>query len=87
MEYSYRTKGDVEFVVPGVGVTVNGVISSHTPIENPNLELIQQPTVEQPAPAHVAGVVPQDAQPAVQPVPQPETPTQTAPAVESNVAL
>jgi hypothetical protein len=96
MEYKYKTKGDVELVVPGVGVSVNGIITSSTPLESPNLELItNEPTAEAPAPAHVAGVVPQNTQPTYQVQPPapvqavaPETPvnqpTPTAPAVESN---
>lgn len=82
MEYKYKTKGDVELVVPDVGISVNGILTSTKPIENPNLELITDnaPSVEQPAPAHMNGVVPQNAQPVVQATPQ----TQAAPAVESN---
>lgn len=81
--YRYKTKGDTELVIPGVGVTVGGIIESPVELENPNLELITvgEKTAEQPSPAHVAGVAPQTVQPPVvaplqinQPAPAPITP-------------
>lgn len=100
MTYKYKTKGGIDYLVPGFGVAVNGYITSETPIENPNLELVtEEETAVQPAPAHVAGVAPQNVQPAqvpeaapvapapaapVAPAPEPVNQAQTAPAVESN---
>lgn len=87
MEYKYKTKGDVELVVPDVGVTVNGFITSTTPIENPNLELVVSETTEtNPAPAHMTGVVEQAAQPVAQPI-QVAAPIQITPTVESESTL
>jgi hypothetical protein len=63
--YKYKTKGSVELVIPGVGVTVDGIITSDRPIENPNLELITNTPVEpivEPIVAHMTGVVPQNVQ-------------------------
>lgn len=88
--YEYKVKGDLELTIPGVGVTVDGKISSHSPIENPNLELISSPESEADAPAgtnvqgfttpeapgHVAGVSPQSEQPTPT-VEQPQTPTES----------
>lgn len=57
--HKYRTKGNVDLIIPGKGITVQGIITSNEPIENPNLILI---TDEQPAQGFVNGVVPQNAQ-------------------------
>lgn len=70
MQYTYRTNGDVELVIPGFGVTVNGQITSDQPIENPNLVLVtsEQPqTAPQTAPGYINGVV----EPTTQPTPAP----------------
>ena len=88
--YEYKVKGDLELTIPGVGITVDGKISSHYPIENPNLELVSSPEVEASSPAdtnvqgvtepaapgHVAGVAPQAQQPTPA-VEQPQTPTES----------
>lgn len=66
MPYKYKVKQDSEgqpllpdgSTLPGVGVVKNGQLESSTPIENPNLELIDG---EQKS-AHLDGVVPQAAQ-------------------------
>lgn len=64
--FKYKVKQDSEgkplitdgTVIPGFGVVRQGTIESNTPIENPNLELVG----EQPASAHLDGVVSQSAQ-------------------------
>lgn len=59
--YKYKTKNGEDLVVVGHGVTVNGIIETSTPVENPNLELIQTENV--PAQAQVLGTALQSAQP------------------------
>lgn len=86
MTFRYKTKGDIELEIPNVGVTVDGYITSNTPLENPNLELVegvvenQQPT---PAPAHLNGVVQQNQQPVPVAAPAPEQVVAPAPVQES----
>lgn len=75
--YKYKLKNSDEqtireaegTIIPGVGVVINGIVNSEVKFENPNFVLVdeqnQQPV---PAPAHVAGVAPQNVQP--QPVVQ-----------------
>lgn len=73
--YKYKTKGDVNYMIPGVGVAVNGIIESRFPIENPNLELVESPQeAKAPAATHLNGIAPQDEQP---------TPNQSNAAAES----
>lgn len=68
--YKYKTKdGSTGGFLPGVGEIVDGTITSTHPIENPNLELVNETTDS--SPAHVAGVAPQAQQPAA--APQPST--------------
>lgn len=40
--YKYKTKDGSDIALIGFGVTTNGQISSETPIENPNLVLIEE---------------------------------------------
>lgn len=104
--YKYKLKEGAQrqttadgVVVVGVGIVKGGHITSDTPIENPNLELVEQTTTQAiPAPAHANGVVSQATQPVApvqapapveqaslqQPVQAPAPQIQTAPAVESN---
>ena len=62
MAYTYKSKDGSEYVIPGVGRSSNGVITSETKLENPNLELIE--TTEQPAQAPIESTSTPVAQPA-----------------------
>lgn len=54
----YKTKdGTQDMVIPGVGVTIDGVIETNQVIENPNLELVGEAA----APAAPAVAAPQAA--------------------------
>lgn len=63
---TYKTKDGRDVVIPGVGRTVNGIITTAQTLESPNLELVDT-TETNPSSAHVAGVAPQAAQPTVTP--------------------
>lgn len=81
--YKYQTKGDAELTIPGVGKTVDGMIESEHPIENPNLVLVSGPDDATPAPTHMNGVAPQNAQPAVPQVNQQAPAAPVQPQAES----
>ncbi|MBS4040415.1 MAG: hypothetical protein KGZ81_07430 [Flavobacteriales bacterium] len=83
--YKYKTKNGKELVIPGVGKTVNGEITSSVKLNSPSLQLIESAQPEpqaQPAPTPVAadgaviGVAPQAT---VAAAPQPNSVQSTAP--------
>lgn len=66
----YRTKDGQDYMLPGIGRTVNGSIVTNRPIENPNFELVEEtpPVAAAPTPPVAIAPVPQPA-PAI-PAPQ-----------------
>jgi hypothetical protein len=58
--YKYKTKDGSDVVIPGVGVTEDGIITTDQVLESPNLELVEGST--EVSPNHVAGVAPQTQQ-------------------------
>lgn len=47
---TYRVKDGIDRVLPGIGRTINGMITTNATIENPLFELVV-PTPAQPAPS------------------------------------
>lgn len=94
--YRYKTKGDAELMIPGVGITVNGEISSPIKLENPNLVLVtEDPSVPQqpqqpvngpvvPAPGHLNGVISPTTQSPIQPQQIPVAPGNVPPVVPAS---
>lgn len=64
--YKYKIKNGSDAFLPGIGATVNGVITTDQPIENANFELIEDQQPEQ------ASVIATEA-------PQPNVITEAAP--------
>ena len=66
--YKYKAKSGMDFIVPGIGASVDGILEVDYEIEAPSLELVDQvtPLVATPieaaqiaAPGAVLGVAPQ----------------------------
>lgn len=78
MGYKYKTTDGSDMFIVGFGATVDGVIESDVPIENPNLVLIAHPDAgAQPStvPEHFTGAMSQQNPQIVDPnnvTPQPE---------------
>lgn len=59
-KFTYKTKdGSSTGFVPGVGAIVDGQISSDTPIESPNLQLVNDVAGAEPQPAPIVATASQ----------------------------
>jgi hypothetical protein len=91
MAYKYKTKNGEDFVIPGIGRTVKGEITTDQKIENANFQLVsddsataQGPVADSPA-APVQSIADTPAPTGqVQSVQSPTAPTQNQTPKESN---